>query len=162
MRDLSIYKLLGEGVSWIIGNLPEDVQPYRTDIFPDKYKKQNPLEPSSTIVAHISKDGNIFIHPREARTFTVREAARLQSELSPQAFFKVRGDSLNTDLVEPGPRTEVDMENDLRFGLSDPRLGIHLGPQKAFLVQQVGHARRRLFDLPRVKRLPRGNTSFFE
>lgn len=79
MRDLSIYKLLGEGVSWIIGNLPENVQPYRTDIFPDKYKKQDPLGPSSTIVAHIYKDGNIFIHPREARTFTVREAARLQS-----------------------------------------------------------------------------------
>jgi len=79
MRDLTIYKLLGEGVSWIIGDLPEEVQPYRTDIFPDKYKKQDPLRPSSTIVAHISKDGNIFIHPREARTFTVREAARLQS-----------------------------------------------------------------------------------
>ena len=79
MRDLTIYKLLGEGVSWIIGDLPEDVQPYRTDIFPDKYKKQDPLGPSSTIVAHISKDGNIFIHPREARTFTVREVARLQS-----------------------------------------------------------------------------------
>jgi len=79
MRDLTIYKLLGEGVSWIIGNLPEDVQPYRTDIFPDKYKKQDPLGPSSTIVAHIYKDGNIFIHPREARKFTAREAARLQS-----------------------------------------------------------------------------------
>jgi len=79
MRDLTIYKLLGEGVSWIIGDLPEDVQPYRTDIFLDKYKKQDPLGPSSTIVAHIYKDGNIFIHPREARTFTAREAARLQS-----------------------------------------------------------------------------------
>ena len=79
MRDLTIYKLLGEGVSWIIGDLPENAQPYRTDIFPDKYKKQNPLEPSSTIVAHLYKDGNMFIHPREARTITAREAARLQS-----------------------------------------------------------------------------------
>jgi len=79
MRDLTIYKLLGEGVSWIIGDLPEEVQPYRTDIFPDKYKKQNPLEPSTTIVAHLYKDGNMFIHPRETRTLTVREAARLQS-----------------------------------------------------------------------------------
>jgi len=79
MRDLTIYKLLGEGVSWIIGDLPENAQPYRTDIFNDKYKKQNPLEPSSTIVAHLYKDGNMFIHPREARTITAREAARLQS-----------------------------------------------------------------------------------
>ena len=79
MRDLSIYKILGEGVSWKIGDLPEYIQPYRTDIFSDKYKKQNPVEPSSTIVAHLYKDGNMFIHPREARSLTVREVARLQS-----------------------------------------------------------------------------------
>ncbi|OUJ18774.1 Site-specific DNA methylase [Methanonatronarchaeum thermophilum] len=79
MRDLTLYKLLGEGVSWIIGDIPEEHQPYRTDIFPDKLKKQNPRKPSSTIVAHLYKDGHMFIHPREARSITVREAARLQS-----------------------------------------------------------------------------------
>jgi DNA (cytosine-5)-methyltransferase 1 len=79
MRDLTLYKLLGEGVSYIIGDIPEEHQPYRSDIFPDKLKKQNPKEPSSTIVAHLYKDGNMFIHPREARSITVREAARLQS-----------------------------------------------------------------------------------
>jgi DNA (cytosine-5)-methyltransferase 1 len=79
MRDLTLYKLLGEGVSYIIGDIPEEHQPYRTDIFPDKLKKQNPKEPSSTIVAHLYKDGHMFIHPNEARSITVREAARLQS-----------------------------------------------------------------------------------
>lgn len=79
MRDLTLYKLLGEGVSYIIGDIPEEHQPYRSDIFPDKFKKQNPTEPASTIVAHLYKDGNMFIHPREARSITVREAARLQS-----------------------------------------------------------------------------------
>lgn len=79
MRDLTLYKLLGEGVSYIIGDLPEEHQPYRADIFPDKLKKQNPREPSTTIVAHLYKDGHMFIHPREARSITVREAARLQS-----------------------------------------------------------------------------------
>jgi DNA (cytosine-5)-methyltransferase 1 len=79
MRDLTIYKILGEGVSYKIGDLPEEHQPYRTDIFPDKIKKQHPREPSSTIVAHIRKDGHMFVHPREARSLTVREAARLQS-----------------------------------------------------------------------------------
>jgi len=79
MRDLTLYKLLGEGVSWIIGDIPEEHQPYRSDIFPDKLKKQNPREPSSTVVAHLYKDGHMFIHPREARSITVREAARLQS-----------------------------------------------------------------------------------
>jgi DNA (cytosine-5)-methyltransferase 1 len=79
MRDLTLYKLLGEGVSYIIGDIPEEHQPYRADIFPDKLKKQNPKEPATTIVAHLYKDGHMFIHPREARSITVREAARLQS-----------------------------------------------------------------------------------
>lgn len=79
MRDLTLYKLMGEGVTYKIGDLPEEHQPYRTDIFPDKMKKQNPKEPSSTVVAHLYKDGHMFVHPREARSITVREAARLQS-----------------------------------------------------------------------------------
>lgn len=79
MRDLTLYKLMGEGVTYKIGDLPEEHQPYRTDIFPDKMKKQNPKEPSSTIVAHLYKDGHMFVHPNEARSITVREAARLQS-----------------------------------------------------------------------------------
>lgn len=79
MRDLTLYKLLGEGTSYIIGDIPEEHQPYRTDIFPDKLKKQNPKEPATTVVAHLYKDGHMFIHPNEARSITVREAARLQS-----------------------------------------------------------------------------------
>jgi DNA (cytosine-5)-methyltransferase 1 len=79
MLDLSLYKLLGEGVGWNIGDIGQHLQPYREDIFSDKYKKQNPREPASTIVAHLSRDGHMFIHPREARSLTVREAARLQS-----------------------------------------------------------------------------------
>lgn len=77
--DLNLYKLLGEGVSYKIGDIPEEHQPYRTDIFADKLKKQDPTTPSSTITAHLHKDGHMFIHPNEARSITVREAARLQS-----------------------------------------------------------------------------------
>lgn len=55
------------------------LQPYRDDVFQDKYKKQNPAEPASTILAHIQKDGHMFIHPTEARSLSPREAARLQS-----------------------------------------------------------------------------------
>lgn len=79
MRDLTLYKLLGAGVSYIIGDIPAEHQPYRSDIFNDKLKKQDPRRPSSTIVAHLYKDGHMFIHPNEARSITVREAARLQS-----------------------------------------------------------------------------------
>ncbi|WP_247729571.1 DNA cytosine methyltransferase [Halovivax limisalsi] len=77
--DLSIYKLLGHGVGWNIGDVSQELQPYRDDVFPDKYKKQDPSKPASTILAHIQKDGHMFIHPTEARSLTVREAARLQS-----------------------------------------------------------------------------------
>lgn len=79
MRDLTLYKLLGEGVGWVIGEIDEEFQPYRTDIFSDNYRKQKPDEPASTVLAHIHKDGNQYIHPREARSLTVREAARLQA-----------------------------------------------------------------------------------
>ncbi|EMA41058.1 DNA cytosine methyltransferase [Halococcus hamelinensis] len=77
--DLSIYKLLGSGVGWNIGQVSTRLQPYRNDVFPDKYKKANPTKPASTILAHIQKDGHMFIHPTEARSLSPREAARLQS-----------------------------------------------------------------------------------
>ncbi|MFB6199559.1 MAG: DNA cytosine methyltransferase [Candidatus Nanohaloarchaea archaeon] len=79
MRDLTIYKFLCESSSHIIGDLPDDINPYRTDIFQDKIKSQDPKKPSSTVVAHLYKDGHMFAHPTEARSITVREAARLQS-----------------------------------------------------------------------------------
>ncbi|WP_324666147.1 DNA cytosine methyltransferase [Haloarcula sediminis] len=78
-KDLTLYKILGEGVGWNIGDIASHLDPYRADIFPDSYKKQNPKKPASTIVAHLQKDGHMFIHPREARSLSVREAARLQS-----------------------------------------------------------------------------------
>jgi DNA (cytosine-5)-methyltransferase 1 len=59
--------------------LPEQVQRYRTDIFDDKYKRLDENDLSRTITAHIAKDGYWYIHPRQGRTITVREAARIQS-----------------------------------------------------------------------------------
>lgn len=50
-------------------------------VFINSYKVQWWDKPSKTIIAHLYKDGNQFIHPdyKQGRTFTVREAARLQS-----------------------------------------------------------------------------------
>lgn len=59
--------------------LPDEVKRYRDDIFDDKYKRLNENDLSRTITAHIAKDGYWYIHPRQGRTLTVREAARLQT-----------------------------------------------------------------------------------
>jgi DNA (cytosine-5)-methyltransferase 1 len=53
--------------------------PYSKDSFKDRYTRQDRNQPCSTIVAHLSKDGLMFIHPTQDRSLTPREAARIQS-----------------------------------------------------------------------------------
>jgi DNA (cytosine-5)-methyltransferase 1 len=57
------------------------VPPYRIDGFPNKWWKLDPDRPSRTLMAHLGKDGYSHIHydGQQARTISVREAARLQS-----------------------------------------------------------------------------------
>jgi DNA (cytosine-5)-methyltransferase 1 len=57
------------------------VPPYDVTKFPTKWWKMHRDRPSRTLMAHLSKDSYSHIHydSRQARTISVREAARLQS-----------------------------------------------------------------------------------
>jgi len=82
--DRERYRILSEHKNWQL----KDLQEVRPDLihhdpkhFGNRYTVQESDKPGKTVVAHLYKDGNLFIHPdsKQARTFTVREAARIQS-----------------------------------------------------------------------------------
>ncbi len=80
-RDLGDFLLLREGENSATA-MREGVEfefPYDKSSFKDRYTRQSRRKPCSTIVAHLSKDGLMFIHPTQNRSLTPREAARIQS-----------------------------------------------------------------------------------
>jgi DNA (cytosine-5)-methyltransferase 1 len=57
------------------------VPPYDYEKFPNKWRKMERDQPARTLLAHLGKDSYSHIHydSKQARTISVREAARLQS-----------------------------------------------------------------------------------
>lgn len=81
-RDLRDFARLHEGESSAVAMRQRHVDfewPYSKAHFKDRYTRQSRRKACSTIVAHLSKDGLMFIHPTQNRSLTPREAARIQS-----------------------------------------------------------------------------------
>lgn len=80
-RDLRDFALLreGENSKHAMKRGERFEFPYSIESFKDRYTRQHRDQPCSTIVAHMSKDGLMFIHPTQNRSLTPREAARVQS-----------------------------------------------------------------------------------
>ena len=81
--DMERYKYLSKN-NWQLKDLAEvrpDLIHHDPKHFGNRYTVQEYSKPGRTVVAHLYKDGNLFIHPdfKQERTFTVREAARIQS-----------------------------------------------------------------------------------
>lgn len=82
-KDRDRYRILSENL-WSLKELNEihpELVHHDPKHFGNRYTVQNANLPGRTVVAHLHKDGNLFIHPdsTQERTFTVREAARIQS-----------------------------------------------------------------------------------
>lgn len=81
--DMARYKNMAKN-KWsfkeLLENMPE-LSHEKRRVFGNSYTVQFWDKPSRTIIAHLYKDGNQFIHPdaSQQRTLTPREAARLQS-----------------------------------------------------------------------------------
>lgn len=83
-KDRERYRILSEHGNWQLKDLMKvrpDLVHHDPKHFGNRYTVQEYDKPGRTVVAHLYKDGNLFIHPdsSQARTFTVREAARIQS-----------------------------------------------------------------------------------
>jgi DNA (cytosine-5)-methyltransferase 1 len=80
-RDLRDFERIPEGSSSAV-QMRRGVKfefPYNKASFKDRYTRQHRNRPCSTIVAHLAKDGLMFIHPTQNRSLTPREAARVQT-----------------------------------------------------------------------------------
>lgn len=96
--DMRIVSALhgGETYKSLLSRRPDVVanrrmKTYSATSFHDKFFRLNPMRPSRTIVSHLAKDGNSFIHPSQNRSLTVREAARAQGFPDSFIFEGARG-----------------------------------------------------------------------
>lgn len=88
LRDVEIYRMLAEDIQ--SGRFEYLDSEKLSSLYEERVGAKSPIhryhvlrsdEPSTTIISHLDRDGNRFIHydPEQARDITPREAARIQS-----------------------------------------------------------------------------------
>ena len=88
LRDVEIYGMLAEDISSGRNEYADSAA--LSELYEKRVGARSPIhryhvlrrgEPGTTIISHLDRDGNRFIHydPRQSRDITPREAARLQS-----------------------------------------------------------------------------------
>lgn len=102
IRDMKIFGMLAHDLasgrceytnSKILSKIYEQQVGSKSPIH--RYHVLKPKEPSTTIIAHLQKDGNRYIHydPKQCRSITPREAARLQTFDDDFDFIGSRGNA---------------------------------------------------------------------
>lgn len=112
---------------WTFGQLRREKPQYEHEharVFDNSYVVQWWNLPSKTILAHIHKDGFQFIHPDESqrRTFTVREAARIQSFPDDFEFKGSRGEKYKQIGNAVPPLFAEALAKSIRKNLDDVKL----------------------------------------
>ena len=111
-KDVTVFK------KWVLGNMNKITTQDKIEFYNKlhgkssnhaKYRNLEWDKPSPTIVAHLYKDGLMFIHPdeKQARSITIKEAALLQSFpddfefLGSQGFcFKMIGNAVPPEMAK--------------------------------------------------------------